>query len=331
MPKKVFRLCLLLVLAAVVAVLMQVVPSRQQIALAPEQDSSTPAVIIEEERDPPVIIKPAPPQVHLPSAIVAPGDFFAIYIENTTLQDEIFYSSKINSRPFKFYPHGDGFAAFIPVSYTVKPGEYDINIKLFRDDWLMWEDDTSLTVIPKEFAKQYLKVTASQDAIRTSDKRFDDYAELARGRSVTSPAPLWQDAFLMPVQGRITTEWGLIRYVNNANPTRHSGLDIAAPAGTPIKATNNGRVTLAKSLYSPGNTVIIDHGLNLFSNHYHLDKIFVKEGDTVKKGDVIGTVGSTGFSTGPHLHWTITIGYVSVNPWQLLAINPLELLILPTE
>ncbi|MBS4023354.1 MAG: M23 family metallopeptidase [Dethiobacter sp.] len=217
-------------------------------------------------------------------------------------------------------------AAFIPVSYNLKPDIYSISLRIFRDDLLLQDENIPLTVIPKQFVTQYLKVTAAQNAIRTSDRQYDDWAAFARGRAVTAPIPLWEEDFIMPVAGKITTEFGLTRYVNNANPTRHSGLDIAAPKGTPVKATNSGRVTLAQSLYVPGNTVIIDHGLNILSNYYHLDKIYVKEGDEVKKGDIIGAVGSTGFSTGPHLHWTMTVGTVSVSPWQILEKNPLELL-----
>jgi murein DD-endopeptidase MepM/ murein hydrolase activator NlpD len=114
--------------------------------------------------------------------------------------------------------------------------------------------------------------------------------------------------------------------VNNAETSRHSGLDIAAPKGTAIQAANKGKVTLAKSLHVLGNTIIIDHGLNLFSAYAHLDQLLVTEGEIVEKGQLIGKIGSTGFSTGPHLHWTLSVGSTFVNPWLFLDNDPLALL-----
>ena len=106
----------------------------------------------------------------------------------------------------------------------------------------------------------------------------------------------------------------------NNSPTsyRHNGLDIGHDEGAPIVATNNGRVLIADFLIETGNTIIIEHGYGLKSWHYHLSELYVKTGDMVKKGDVIGTVGSTGFSTGPHLHFSFTINDVWINPITIL-------------
>src|SRR5665647_2010269 len=102
--------------------------------------------------------------------------------------------------------------------------------------------------------------------------------------------------------------------------SRHSGLDLAAPLGTPVHAPNNGKVTLAAGgLLSTGNTIVIDHGMGLFTSYYHLNTMNVKAGDAVNKGDVIGTVGTTGFSTGPHLHYAVSIYNTNVNTYQPLA------------
>jgi murein DD-endopeptidase MepM/ murein hydrolase activator NlpD len=118
----------------------------------------------------------------------------------------------------------------------------------------------------------------------------------------------------------------MIRYINKEESSRHSGLDLAAAKGTTVKAANNGIVRLSMLLKVTGNTVIIDHGCNVYSSYAHLDKLLVAEGDKVKKGDIIGEVGSTGFSTGPHLHWTTTIGKVYINPETLVEKDPLEFL-----
>jgi murein DD-endopeptidase MepM/ murein hydrolase activator NlpD len=320
--RKILGWCLLATLAMVFIVSVQIKPAA---APAPQYlETQAPEI----PKPHPVVeyIKPLKPEAHLSSIETAPGDFFTVYIHQAIPTDEIFALTNFSAKPVTFFPYGEGMISLVAVSYTTSPDDYHLEIKLFRDDWLYWQEKLPLTIVPKDFIRQDLRVTASQNAVRTSDNRYDDWAQLAKSRSVTYPEPLWVDDFMMPVEGKITTEFGLTRYVNNSSPTRHSGLDIAAPTGTPILATNSGKVTLAKDLYVPGNTVVIDHGLNLFSTYHHLNTILVQEGDFIEKGAPIGTVGSTGFSTGPHLHWTMTIGTTAINPWQILQGVRLKLL-----
>ena len=116
----------------------------------------------------------------------------------------------------------------------------------------------------------------------------------------SSDEDLTDGDYILPTTGRLSTEYGETRYVNGS-PTsyRHSGLDIATPRGTPVYATNSGKVLLATPLILTGNTILIDHGQGIFSTYFHLNKLTVKEGEMVKNGDLIGEVGTTGFSTGP--------------------------------
>jgi murein DD-endopeptidase MepM/ murein hydrolase activator NlpD len=131
----------------------------------------------------------------------------------------------------------------------------------------------------------------------------------------------WQGTFLNPVEGgRISTPFGAIRITNNdvANPRHHWGIDIAAPTGTPVIATNYGRVVLAEFLMHTGYTIVIEHGGGLKSYHFHMHTIDVTYNEMVDRGSHIGTVGSTGFSTGPHLHFEFRIGNQAINPLKLL-------------
>ena len=110
------------------------------------------------------------------------------------------------------------------------------------------------------------------------------------------------------------------RSILNGQPrSPHSGADFRSAAGTPIKAPNAGRVVLAGDRYFTGNTVIIDHGLGLFSLFAHLSEVSVKEGDSVQSGEVVGKVGATGRVTGPHLHWSVRLSGARVDPLSLLA------------
>lgn len=131
--------------------------------------------------------------------------------------------------------------------------------------------------------------------------------------------PLWQEGFIPPLKGRISEEFALLRIINGQYESFHSGVDIAAPRGTPVRTANRGKVVLAAPLLLEGNTVIINHGLGLFSLSCHLDRISTKEGEMVEKGEVIGTVGATGRATGPHLHWAIRLRNKRISPDSLLA------------
>jgi murein DD-endopeptidase MepM/ murein hydrolase activator NlpD len=122
-----------------------------------------------------------------------------------------------------------------------------------------------------------------------------------------TPQKLWSGAWQLPVDGAITARYGEQRSINGSPPSgHHGGTDIGVPEGTPVHATNSGRVVLARQLHVRGNMVIIDHGGGLFSGYAHLSEIKVTEGQMVAAGDVIAASGNTGLSTGAHLHWEMS-------------------------
>ncbi len=126
-------------------------------------------------------------------------------------------------------------------------------------------------------------------------------------------------AFVWPVQGRISGRFGNQRVYNGSPRAPHSGMDIAAPTGTPVKAPADGVVTFADpGLYLTGGTVVLDHGHGISSNFLHLSRIDAKVGDAVKQGDVIAAVGATGRATGPHLHWGMNWFDVRIDPLLVL-------------
>lgn len=125
---------------------------------------------------------------------------------------------------------------------------------------------------------------------------------------------LWQGPFTWPLVGTITSHFGARRSHINGIWGYHEGLDIAGPTGAPVVAANRGRVVAAGMSPSGANRVVIDHGLGVHSVYLHFSEVLVKEGDLVQKGQVIGLVGSTGFSTGPHLHWEMRVSGTAVDP-----------------
>jgi len=120
--------------------------------------------------------------------------------------------------------------------------------------------------------------------------------------------------FIAPSNGRLSSQFGLKRVYNKKPRAPHSGLDVATPAGKPVLATASGHVVEAAPYFFTGNTVIIDHGMGVFSLYAHLDKMQVKPGEPIKQGKPVGTIGKTGRVTGPHLHWSMYINQTLVNP-----------------
>ena len=151
------------------------------------------------------------------------------------------------------------------------------------------------------------------------------YAELALikdVRKINSKNPYFTKGFIQPAEGTITGIFGSQRILNGKPRSPHSGVDIAAPTGTPVKAASDGVISLVhEDMFYTGKTIMIDHGHMLETIYIHMSKINVKKGDIVNQGDIIGYVGSTGRSTGAHLHWGISWGNVKLDPQTTLNFN----------
>lgn len=228
----------------------------------------------------------------------------------------------LNEQP-KIFSFDGRPVAFIGFPAGAKVGDYPIRVTWPDGSW-----QGSATVVYKQFTEDRLVVTEEQQELYYDPRQAEQWAKLFRLRSTSAERPLWRGAFQVPLEGdlRITTYFGEIRFVNGVETGRHSGMDFGAPTGTPILAPARGRVILAEELIVTGWTIVIDHGMNLFTTYYHCEGLAVAPGDWVEPGDLIGTVGSTGFSTGPHLHWTATIGNTPVDPWPLTQAPPLGVL-----
>jgi murein DD-endopeptidase MepM/ murein hydrolase activator NlpD len=132
---------------------------------------------------------------------------------------------------------------------------------------------------------------------------------------------LWSGRFRIPITGATNGgNFGRRRVLNGEPSSPHTGVDFPAPAGTPIHAAQAGRVVLAEPLYFSGNTVILDHGLGVYTLYGHLSAFDVRAGDEVTAGDVIGKVGATGRVTGPHLHWGLTVNRARVNSLDIVRL-----------
>jgi len=200
-----------------------------------------------------------------------------------------------------------------------------MNIKVRKTVGTVETIRKELLVESKEFpfTKLLLKkefVTPPASAL----ERIKREAELvALAMSVVTPEWLGDGPFMLPHNAPNWANFGQRRLNNNVLESVHAGLDIRAPYGEPIRATNAGRVVIASDLYLGGKTVIVDHGLGVFSSYGHMSKLLVKRGEAVQKGAAVGLCGSTGRSTGPHLHWSVKIFDSRVDPEAMLRL-PLE-------
>jgi hypothetical protein len=175
----------------------------------------------------------------------------------------------------------------------------------------------TIEVLPYPQEVQELRIPANVLSVVTPEgRRLEaDALEAAYAHMWETPTPKWQEPFLLPVEGRNTSGFGAPRrYAPGGNVSFHYGTDIAAPTGTPIAATNRGRVLIADFYPIKGGFTVIDHGASVYSFYFHQSRILVSVGDVVARGQIIGEVGSTGLSTGPHLHWEMRVNTIATNP-----------------
>lgn len=257
-----------------------------------------------------------PENIIISKNILKQGDLLKISIHHVS--DTSVMSLNQDLYPdFKLYESKGVIQGYIPTNYNTKPGVYSLKFTNSKTGHISTKD---IKIVARDFRVQKLKVDASiESSTRTDDANAEYRKYFNPSRDISSPVKYYTEPFLLPTKGRLTTEFGESRTVNGA-PTsyRHAGIDIAAPRKTQVLAANTGKVTLAMPLILTGNSIVLDHGEGLFSVYFHLDKLFVKEGEFVERGQKIGAVGSTGFSTGPHLHFTMSYYRFNIEPGYIL-------------
>jgi murein DD-endopeptidase MepM/ murein hydrolase activator NlpD len=166
-----------------------------------------------------------------------------------------------------------------------------------------------------QFKPEYVTPPAS---LQARIKRESELLALAT--SVVTPEWLGDGPFALPHDAPSWSNFGQRRLNNNVLQSLHTGLDIRVPFGEPIRASNAGRVVMASDLYYGGKTVIVDHGLGVFSSYGHMSGLLVKRGEAVRKGQTVGLCGTTGRSTGPHLHWSFKVLEARVDPEAMIRL-----------
>jgi murein DD-endopeptidase MepM/ murein hydrolase activator NlpD len=258
--------------------------------------------------------------VSLSSRTIEPGSVVLLTVKSTTPLTTL--SGRAFARPVRLWMESPlewkGFAA---ADLEAKPGAYGVDLTGAPAAGAAVSGKAMLTVVRKQYETRRLRVgnefvnppQAEADRIASEAKRLAALFTQATPRA-------WRGPFQVPVPGTATSSFGRLTVLNGEPRGRHQGADFRADTGTPVLAPNAGRVVLAEDLYFSGNTVVIDHGLGLFSLLAHLSRIDVTAGRDVVRGQVVGESGATGRVTGPHLHWALRLSEFSVNPLSVVAV-----------
>lgn len=204
------------------------------------------------------------------------------------------------------------FRAFVPSTPLDKAGTWTIQVQAESQT-----RNLAVSMRSRSFPTQQIWLSPGQDGDNGTDLEFD---RVDAFKTLVTPQKFWQGPFLRPNRGEVTSVYGVKRYYNGvfAPDYFHRGVDYGGGYGSPVVAPAAGRIALvgleSQGFKIHGNTIGIDHGQGVLSIMLHLSRVNVKEGDFVQAGQVIGTVGSTGASTGPHLHWGLYVNGLAVDP-----------------
>ena len=251
--------------------------------------------------------------IELPRQRLAPGGVARIALGSSADAP----SANFNGVPLMVVRDGTQWTALVGIPLAAKPGAAGIEVQPHDGA----ATRAPFAIKPYAYAEQRLKVAPGQVDLSKQDlTRYErERVHLAEVVAAFSPTPPAALLLRQPVPGVRSSSFGLRRVFNGQSRNPHSGMDIAAPQGTPVLAPAAGRVIDTGDYFFNGNTVWLDHGAGLLTMYCHLSAINVKPGDEVAVGAQLGAVGATGRATGPHLHWAVSLNRAMVDPALFLA------------
>ena len=242
-----------------------------------------------------------------------PGDIMVVTIKNITGAVE----GTFNGKKVYFNPSRESLKAIVGIDLSVVPGKYEMEISAAGNTMRR-----SVRVVKKKYGLQ--RLTLPKDMVELTPENEARVEREQHKMSAIWPNEselVWAGNFSNPLEGEIVTQFGVKRIINKILKNPHSGVDVSGKEGDPVHAPNNGIVTLVDDQFYSGNSVVLDHGQGIYTMFFHLSKILVNAGQKVKKGEVIALVGSTGRSTGAHLHWGARVQGAKVDPLELIKLQ----------
>ncbi|HEY7204541.1 MAG TPA: M23 family metallopeptidase [Methylomirabilota bacterium] len=269
----------------------------------------------------PIVARAATLEVRVVPAAPRQGDVVMLFVSGAGNARDV--EGSLGGRPLAFFPLGTQYAALGGLDLETKPGNVAWSVGAVDGDGTARSAAGRITVKAGGFPVQRLTLpTPMVDLDPEAERRATNEAARLRALYDTvSPERLWRGPFIQPVSSRKPgSGFGSRRIINGQPRMPHSGIDYSADRGTPVVAANRGRVALLGEFFFAGRLVALDHGLGLYTLYFHLDGVAVTEGQLVERGQTIGTVGTTGRSTGPHLHFAVQLGRARINPPDLYGL-----------
>ncbi len=263
-----------------------------------------------------VAAAPRPPLAVAPSA-ARPGD--AVLVRAAVARGAPPPTGALAGRPLAFWRRGREAWALAALPVETSPGP--VPVEVTSADGAVRR--TTLEVVEPGFPSRRLTVAAKYveppESVRA--RLEEDRAAFAAAWDRPFSPPLFSRPFAWPRRAKTRGRFGDRRVFNDTKESVHYGLDLAGRRGAPVRAANDGEVVLARDAYLSGKSVVLWHGADVFTIYFHLDRIAVRPGARVKRGQLVGRVGSTGRSTGPHLHWSARVAGLYVDPESLLRMD----------
>ncbi|MFA5114286.1 MAG: M23 family metallopeptidase [Candidatus Margulisiibacteriota bacterium] len=215
-----------------------------------------------------------------------------------------------------FFPAGPAQKAIVGIPCELKPGNYPLILHLTKQDGSTEERRGSVKVARTKFPTVSFWLKPAKKKLLARDIIGEEWALIERVLVREDPAQHWVGKFIRPTSGEVSMVFGTQEYINRKKRGQHRGFDIAVPIGTRVKAANNGKVVFAQKLTAFGGTIVVDHGQGVHTLYFHLSKFLAPVGQTISKGDIIALSGNSGISSGPHLHWGMSVHNLRVDPNQ---------------
>lgn len=256
-----------------------------------------------------------------PTGGVKQGDAFALSISADEVAGVATMDGlvvRFGGREWPVFPTLAGVGALIGIDLETEPGPQNFALERKAGNGSVVLTRGAVTVEQGDFGIQTLTLPDQQVDLDPETLRrveADQRVMLGAMRDVTPR--LWDGAFVLPSEGPLQNTFGRRRVINGQPRKPHSGEDITAPVGASVVAINHGIVRLVDEQFFSGKSIVLDHGLGLYSMYFHLSETAVRVGDRVAKNQVIGKVGATGRVSGPHLHWGVRLNGARVNPLSL--------------
>lgn len=219
---------------------------------------------------------------------------------------------------FRLFFDGEKFKGIIGVPVDQKVGEYNLRLTITKEDGSVFEVDKIVKVWATKFGRVSFRLPPAKRRLYVKELIEKEWAEIERVLTVEAEEQKWEGKFILPVQNIITMAFGTQEYFNGKKSSYHRGVDLRAKVGTAVYAPNHGKIVFARELKAFGGTIVIDHGQGIHTLYLHLSKILKSVDEFVSRGEIIAKTGNTGISTGPHLHWGLSVHNLRADPMQWL-------------